>query len=110
MKQTNLKVYGEDWVKEEIKKILKRYSIYYFMPSASHFGKSGIPDFVCCFAGLFLGIEAKATAPDPSELQSVQFDLIQKAGGATFLVNQYNLPNFESWISTVVVEHRRNYG
>ncbi len=30
------------------------------MPSANGFGKVGVPDFICCWQGRFLAIEAKA--------------------------------------------------
>lgn len=102
MKQTTNKVYGEDWVKDRIKDILKARDIYYFMPSANRFGKSGIPDFICCCRGIFIAIEAKATDPDPSEQQGVQMGLMEKAGGMTMLVNQYNLPKLEEWLDATV--------
>jgi hypothetical protein len=47
-------------VKDAIKKVLKEYNVWYFMPSANGFGKVGVPDFICCWKGRFLAIEAKA--------------------------------------------------
>ena len=50
----------EGKVKDAIKKELNARGIWFFMPASNGFGKVGIPDFVCCVNGKFLGIEAKA--------------------------------------------------
>lgn len=50
----------EGKVKNDIKKVLDKHKIWYFMPSANGFGKVGVPDFICCWQGRFLAIEAKA--------------------------------------------------
>lgn len=50
----------EGKVKAGIKAWLKARGIWYFMPPANGFGRSGVPDFVCCVHGRFLAIEAKA--------------------------------------------------
>ena len=47
-------------VKEKIKKILKSYSVWYAMPHGAGYGDAGVPDFLCCYQGKFLAIEAKA--------------------------------------------------
>lgn len=50
----------EGRVKAGIKKVLDAWGIWYFMPVSNGMGKVGVPDFICCARGLFLGIEAKA--------------------------------------------------
>jgi hypothetical protein len=50
----------EGRVKEGIKRVLKKYDVWYFMPAANGFGKQGVSDFICCWDGQFLAIEAKA--------------------------------------------------
>jgi hypothetical protein len=50
----------EGKVKNDIKKVLNARGVWYFMPSANGFGKVGVPDFICCWEGRFLAIEAKA--------------------------------------------------
>ena len=50
---------SEAHVKRAIRKVLDSMSIWYYMPPASMYGKGGIPDFVCCLLGRFVGIEAK---------------------------------------------------
>jgi hypothetical protein len=46
-------------VKDKIKKFLKANAIYYAMPATGGYGVSGVPDFLCCVKGKFVGIEAK---------------------------------------------------
>jgi Holliday junction resolvase len=50
----------EKKVKDKVVKLLKEEGVYYFYASTHGFGRSGIPDIVCCVNGLFLGIECKA--------------------------------------------------
>lgn len=50
----------EGRVKDAVKKVLKSYGIWYFMPAANGFGKVGVPDIICCYEGKFLAIETKA--------------------------------------------------
>lgn len=47
-------------VKEAVKKVLKKNNIWFFMPVQMGMGTTGIPDFVCCWAGRFFAIETKA--------------------------------------------------
>lgn len=54
----------EGKTKDMIKKLLKPFVdqgvLFYFMPVQGKFANSGIPDFLLCFKGKFIGIEAKA--------------------------------------------------
>jgi hypothetical protein len=36
-------------VKASVVKILKDYGVYYFFPATHGFGRSGVPDIICCF-------------------------------------------------------------
>ena len=47
-------------VKADIKRVLAEYDCWYFMPSMNGYGRSGIPDFIGCYQGVFFAIEAKA--------------------------------------------------
>lgn len=91
-------VHDEDWVKKEVKKLLKKYDIWYFMPSASRFGKAGIPDFVCCKNGKFLVIETKRGDKQATELQQDKMDEIAQHGGTAMLINESNLEHAEAWL------------
>lgn len=81
----------ESKVKETIKKILADEGIYYFMPSGNGYGRSAIPDFVCCVNGKFLAIEAKADALKPTLLQARELSRIFDAGGTGIYVNATNV-------------------
>lgn len=52
----------EGQVKEDIKKVLKAFGVWYYMPVPSPLGRSGIPDFmgILPWDGRALGVEAKA--------------------------------------------------
>jgi hypothetical protein len=50
----------EGKVKAAVKKELKARDIWYYMPVQNGMGVVGIPDFICCWNGWFLGIETKA--------------------------------------------------
>jgi hypothetical protein len=88
----------EGKVKDKIKAILKRHSIYYAMPHGAGFGNAGVPDFLCCWHGRFLAIEAKAGKGKPTALQIKALGDIDKAGGTTCVVNEENLHEFEVFI------------
>ena len=47
----------ESKVKQMVKEVLKEYNVYYVMPLGQQYGKSGVPDFICCMNGYFFSIE-----------------------------------------------------
>ena len=47
-------------VKKVVVKQLKELGAYYFFPATGGYGKSGVPDIVGCYKGMFFGIECKA--------------------------------------------------
>jgi hypothetical protein len=81
----------EKKVKDKVVKLLKAYGIYYFYASTHGYGRSGVPDLVCCFNGHFVGIECKAGKNKPTALQEKEMLDIRNAGGTTFVVNEDNL-------------------
>jgi Holliday junction resolvase len=89
----------EKKVKDKVVKILKKHGIYYFFPATHGFGRSGVPDVVCCFNSLFMGIECKAGTNKPTALQEKEMADIRSAGGVTFVINETNLTMLESWIT-----------
>lgn len=78
----------EGKVKDAVKKILKSLNIYYFMPATGGYGRSGVPDIVCCVKGLFVSIECKAGLNQPTELQKREIKNIEEAGGIAMVVNE----------------------
>ena len=75
-------------VKANIKKILKAHNIYYAMPHGAGYGDAGVPDFLCCWKGNFLAIEAKANGGKPTALQQKNLDDIEKAQGLAWVVDE----------------------
>ena len=43
-------------VKKQIRKILDELGVYYAMPIGTGYGNSGVPDFLVCAGGKFVGI------------------------------------------------------
>jgi Holliday junction resolvase len=79
-------------VKASVVKLLKKHNIYYFFPATHGYGRSGVPDIICCFNSLFMGIECKATAKNkPTALQEKEMQKIRDAGGVTFVTNEDNI-------------------
>jgi hypothetical protein len=80
-------------VKKKITELLKKHGAYYFTPVTSGFGSSGVPDFIACIKGKFVGIEAKAGKNKPTALQDKNLMDIMGAGGVGIVVNESGLEN-----------------
>ena len=78
-------------VKAKVKKILADMGAYYAMPLGTGFGNSGVPDFLVCYQGAFVGIECKANGHKPTALQLHNMMQIRKAGGRSFVVDETNI-------------------
>jgi len=81
----------EALVKKQIKAILKNNGAYYAMPIGMGMGNSGVPDFLVCHKGRFIGIEAKAKENKPTALQLKHLQEIKDAGGEAYVINEDNL-------------------
>jgi hypothetical protein len=81
----------EALVKKRIRKILDAAGVYYAMPIGTGYGNSGVPDFLCCFNGEFLAIEAKAGKGKTTALQDKHLVAILAAGGRTLIINEEQL-------------------
>lgn len=81
----NLEDRDEKYVKEQIKKLLKKYSAYYHMPVQSGFGAPSL-DFVGCHEGRFFAVEAKRPGKKMTPRQRLTMEMMQEAGGTVFLV------------------------
>jgi Holliday junction resolvase len=77
-------------VKAKVVKILREEGVYYFFPATHGYGRSGVPDIICCVAGKFLGIECKAGKNKPTALQVHEIEQIRRAGGVAVVVNELN--------------------
>jgi len=82
----------EKKVKDKVVKILKENGVYYFYASTHGFGRSGVPDLVCCHNGRFIAIECKAGGNTTTALQDREIAAIRAAGGVAMVINEYNIP------------------
>ena len=92
----------EKKVKNKVVRLLKQYGAYYFFPATYGMGRSGIPDVVCCLRGYFIGIECKAGKNKPTPLQQKELADIIKAGGVSCVINEDNMAELESILTTVM--------
>lgn len=88
----------EKKVKAQVVKLLKAAEVYYFFPATGGFGRSGVPDIVCCVAGFFLAIECKAGNNEPTALQWREIENIKLSGGVALVVNEMNIEEVEAAI------------
>jgi hypothetical protein len=89
----------EGKIKEQVKALLKKHKVFYFMPVSNGFGKHGIPDFICSHNGHFLGLETKAEGKKPTALQVKCMKEIEDAGGKCFVVDsQKMIEEVEKWL------------
>jgi Holliday junction resolvase len=86
-------------VKDSVVKILKAHGVYYFFPATGGFGRSGVPDIICCYNSQFLAIECKAGKNIPTALQLRELKNIMLAGGHTWVVNEENIHEFEHYFT-----------
>lgn len=77
----------EGKVKDRVKKLLKKYGVYYHMPVLGAMGKPSL-DFICCYKGYFIAIETKAGNKQPTTRQEITMNEIRAAGGFVFLINE----------------------
>lgn len=80
----------ESRVKNHIKTILDVHGAYRVMPVSNGMGSHGVPDFLVCHCGRFIGIEAKAGDNLPTPLQISNLRRIEEAGGVALVINEDN--------------------
>jgi|TARA_R110000772_G_scaffold63770_1_gene142625 Holliday junction resolvase len=78
-------------VKKQVTRQLDAMGAYYFYPVTGGYGRSGVPDIVGCYQGLFFGIECKAGKNKPTPLQDKNLKDIRKAGGMDMVINEDNV-------------------
>lgn len=72
---------NETKIQKQVQGYLKSIGAYCFKVHGSIYMRAGIPDIICCYKGLFIGIETKDGGNTPSELQKAHGRQIQKAKG-----------------------------
>ena len=88
----------EGRVKDNVKKILKKYRTYYHMVVQNGMGAPSL-DFVGCHYGDFFAVETKAPGKKPTPRQEVTMEAMEKAGGRTFVVaGDEGMEELEEWL------------
>lgn len=88
-------------VKKQIRAVLDAHGAYYAMPVTGGFGNSGTPDFLVCYKGWFIGIEAKAGKGKTTALQEAALEKIKAAGGVTMVVYEHMINRVEDLLDTL---------
>lgn len=88
-------------VKKQIRKILEAEGVYYAMPMGTGYGNSGVPDFLCCVAGKFVAIEAKAGKGKTTALQDDNIKRIGQAKGTALIINEQNIDTLRALLQSV---------
>ena len=91
----------ESKVKDKIKAICKARGAYYAMPVMGGMASNGTPDFLICYKGRFIAIEAKAGKGKPTALQLVRLKEIDKAGGVAIVINENNVSSFSELLDYI---------
>ena len=79
---SNYKPRDEKSVEDQIKQYIKEHGgLCYKIHGGDLYQEVGIPDLLCCWKGLFFGIEVKDPQGKPSAIQLAQGARIKKAGG-----------------------------
>lgn len=92
----------EGKVKEQVKKLLRKYNVYWHMPVQNGMGAPSL-DFVCCVRGRYFAVETKAGSKALTPRQEETSAAIRKAKGKVFHVNEVNsgFSNLECWLQEV---------
>lgn len=95
-------------VKKQVVEALKRMGpdVYYFFPVATGYGRSGIPDIIGCYRGMFFAIECKAGKNTTTALQDKELQAIQIAQGASWVVNEEDALTVGALIMLAYVKHK----
>ena len=86
-------------VKKKVVDVIKKNGAYYFFPATGGYGRSGVPDIVCCYRGQFVGIECKAGSNKPTPLQEAEMAKIRQAQGHTLVVNEQNIADVQDLLN-----------
>jgi Holliday junction resolvase len=90
----------EGKIKDAVVKLLKAHGVYYFFPATHGYGRSGVPDIVCCVKGHFLAIECKAPGKKPTALQEREMDRIGEAGGVALVIDSEDVSGLDGMVKS----------
>lgn len=88
-------------VKEAVKKLFKKYGVWYYMIVPLAYSRTGVPDFICCYEGGFFAVETKFGYNKPKPRQVLEMDAIRDAGGICMVINEKNIGELETFLERV---------
>ena len=88
-------------VKKKVVDVIKKNGAYYFFPATGGYGRSGVPDIVCCYRGVFVAIECKAGSNKPTPLQEAEMAKIRQAHGFVLVGNETNLADVTTMLERI---------
>jgi Holliday junction resolvase len=88
-------------VKKKVVDVLKKNGAYYFFPATGGYGRSGVPDIVSCYRGVFVAIECKAGTNKPTPLQQAEMGKIKQAQGFVLVVNEDNIDDVSTLLRDI---------
>jgi len=94
-KESTMAQTPEGKVKAAVKKVLDKHGVYHFSPATGGYGRSGIPDIICCHGGLFIAVECKAGKGTTTPLQERELAAVRAHGGVALVINERNLEELE---------------
>jgi hypothetical protein len=95
----------------KVKKIgratMTKMGMYHFPAFSGGYGRSGVPDDIGCYQGVFVAVEYKAKGGKPTALQLKNMDDIRKCGGIALLIDEENVHQLEELINYEVQNSRK---
>lgn len=90
-------------VRDALSKLrLRGRRVWWFMPVQNGMGRHGVPDFIVCLNGRFIGIETKRTEKEQLTLrQSIEREKILAAAGEYYRVDASNVDQFCAWLESL---------
>jgi Holliday junction resolvase len=79
------------------------------MPIGTGYGSSGVPDFLACSNGVFIGIEAKAGKGKTTALQEDNLKRIADSGGIPLVINEANVSDLANAIENLEILKRMQW-
>lgn len=96
-------------VKDRVKELLDDYDVWYFMPPASTYGRSGIPDFIGCINGSFFAVETKRPKGGVLSIpQEIEISDIKRTLGKVFIVHNIDSTEYKE-LTAWVIRKQKTY-
>jgi hypothetical protein len=93
-------------VKKIGRAIMTKMGMYHFPAFSGGYGRSGVPDDIGCYQGVFVAVEYKANGGKPTALQLKNMDDIRKCGGIALLIDEESVHNLEELINAEIQSRR----